>query len=92
MNDRNLGVRDIDYELLHHYVKIFEKKNNYNLFEYPKGIYRLLEGIEKQRKVLSSNKTASINLECLFEDYDLYENLKREDLEKLGSETINRFR
>ena len=55
-NDRNLGVRNIDQNLLQHYVESFDKKNKVDLFENPKSIYRLREAIEKQRKVLSGNE------------------------------------
>jgi molecular chaperone DnaK (HSP70) len=59
----------------------------------------MLDTIEKARIILSANQEASINIECLIEDYDLSRSLKRaefeeiiapniEDLAKLIEETI----
>ncbi len=78
-NDKNLGVRNLDYNLLKHFVSIFDKKNKIDLFENPKSINRLLENIEKGRKILSGNEMCNLNIECIYEDFDLYENMNRED-------------
>lgn len=47
--------------------------------ENPKSMFRLRQGVEKQRTILSSNKEAGLNLECIFEDYDYSNNLTREE-------------
>ena len=41
----------------------------------------MLDGIEKMRKLLSGNKEAEINLECLMDDMDFRKLMKRSDLE-----------
>lgn len=46
-----------------------------------KGKLRLLEAIEKARKVLSANSEAPINVEYLVEDEDFNTLIKREDFE-----------
>jgi len=51
-----------------------------------------LEAIEKQRKVLSANQEAGVNLEFLFEDFDLNQNLTREEFENLNAKVWDRFR
>lgn len=51
----------------------------------------MLEGIEKMRKILSSNSEASINLESLMEDEDLNKTFKRSDLEELIDPVISDF-
>ncbi len=83
-NDKNLGVRNLDYNLLTHFVQVFDKKNRVDLFENPKSINRLLENIEKGRKILSGNESCSLNIECIYEEYDLFENLSREDFQNLN--------
>lgn len=48
-----------------------------------KGKLRLLESIEKARKILSANSEAPINVEYLVEDEDFNTLIKRDDFEKL---------
>ena len=48
-----------------------------------KARLRMLDAIEKMRKVLSANNEASINIECLLEDEDMLYNLNRVDFEFL---------
>jgi len=50
---------------------------------YPKAKLRILDAIERMRKVLSANSEASINIECLLEDEDMNYTLKREEFENL---------
>lgn len=87
-NDMNLGVRDLDYNMMQHLVRVFDQKNKVDLFENPKSVFRLMESIEKGRKVLSGNELCTINVECIYEDYDLYENIKREDFLNLNMEVF----
>lgn len=48
-----------------------------------KAMIRLFEAIEKQRKVLSANSDAPVNVEYLMEDVDFNHTLKREEYEDL---------
>lgn len=66
------------------YIEDFKKKNKEDLRENPKCIFRLRQGVEKQRTILSSNKEAGLNLECLYDDIDYYNNLNREDFYSLN--------
>lgn len=43
----------------------------------------MLDGIEKMRKLLTSNKEADLNCESLMEDEDFHRTFKREELEEL---------
>ena len=71
--------------MLSHYQKIFEKSSGgVDFMENRKSIVKMLEVIEKQRKILSANSEFGINVECLQDDCDLEANLKREDLEKIA--------
>lgn len=52
---------------------------------------RLLDGIEKMRKLLSGNKEAEINCESLMEDEDFRKLFKREELETLMDPFMREF-
>ena len=90
-NHRNLGVRDFDRNTLQYYKDFFLKKYKVDLEENPKSVYRLLVGIEKQRKVLSGNNVGPISIECLFEDLDLFHNMNRDDYIKMNGVVIETF-
>jgi heat shock protein 4 len=52
---------------------------------------RILQAIEKQRKVLSANNVSSILLEYLFNDEDLDYTMTRDEYEILISPVLQRF-
>jgi molecular chaperone DnaK (HSP70) len=54
------------------------------VFESRKAVVKLMENIERQRKILSANSEYSMNLEYLMEENDLNYNIKREEFEKLA--------
>ena len=82
---RHLGCRDIDYNLYEFYKGVFEKSSGgLDLSENRKSTLKLMESIEKQRKVLSGNQESDMNLEYLMEDEDLHYTMKREQFEKLA--------
>lgn len=92
VHERNLGCRDIDYLLLEFYRGIFEKSSGgLDIFESRKAVVKLMENIEKQRKILSANSEHNMNLEYLMEENDLMYNLKREELEKLAEPVLKRI-
>lgn len=51
----------------------------------------MLDGIEKMRKLLSGNKEAEINLECLMDDTDFRKLMTRDELEKIIAPFLKRF-
>lgn len=80
-SDRNLGARQIDIQLFEIFAKEFDKKTGCDVRENTRARLRMLDGIEKMRKLLSGNKEAEINLECLMDDMDFRKLMKRSDLE-----------
>lgn len=76
--DKNLGVKNLDQNMIDFYVNEFQKKHKEDLHDNPKSIFRLRQGVEKQRTILSSNQEAALSIECLFEDTDFFFNLTRE--------------
>ena len=82
---RHIGCRDIDYHLLEFYRGVFEKTSGgCDITESKKAVVKIMENIEKQRKILTGNKEHELNLEYLMEDNDLHYNMKREQFEQIS--------
>lgn len=76
-NARNTGCRNIDMKLFEHYAKIFQEKQGLDLKENKKACLKLLEVIQRQRKILSGIHESDISIECLMEDEDINEPISR---------------
>ncbi len=74
-SDRNVGARNIDNLLVDLLGADFAKKVGSDPRKNVRARLRMLDVIEKQRKILSSNKEATIHLESLLEDEDLHKNI-----------------
>lgn len=76
-------------------TKYFSEKFNsqygINPLNHPKAKLRILDAIERMRKVLSANMESSINIECLLEDEDMNYTLKREEFENLIKDSIHQI-
>lgn len=81
-SDRNIGARNIDNLLVDKFGGEFAKKYGCDPRGNIRARLRMLDGIEKQRKVLSANPETSLSIECLLEDEDLHRNMKRSELEE----------
>lgn len=73
----------MDWITLEFYNKMFNDKYGLSFINNQKARLRILDFIEKQRKVLSGNQEAGINVECLYEDEDLNHTLNREEYYKM---------
>jgi len=89
---RNLGARNLDYVLFDVLANEFDKKYGCDPRENPRARLRLLDGIEKARKLLTSNKEADVICEALMEDNDLRKHLSREEFETMCAPFIDQFR
>ncbi len=92
VHERNLGVRDIDWKLLEFYGKICADQFDSNPIKKEKARLRMIDAIEKQRKILSANSEAAINVDYIVEDNDLAYTLTREKLEELAGPVVERFK
>lgn len=90
-SDRNLGARNMDALLVDHLGADFAKKVGSDPRKNVRCRLRMLDVIEKQRKILSGNKVATVHLESLLEDEDLHKNLERSEFEALIAPMIERF-
>jgi len=80
---RNVGCRNIDFSLLEYFSGKFKAQYGCDPMKNQKAKLRMLDAIEKMRKMLSANSESSINIECLMEDEDMFYNVKRSELEEL---------
>jgi len=90
-SDRNLGARDFDWAILQTIGGDFAKKVGADPRKNVRCIIRMLESIEKARKIISSTSDSNINIDYLLEEEDLNFNLKREEFEKMVEPLTSRF-
>lgn len=90
-SNRNIGARQIDYLLFDIFGKEFQKKYGCEPRQNVRCKLRLMDNIEKLRKLLSGNKEADINVDSLMEDQDFSKHVLRSDLEALMQTFIQNF-
>lgn len=90
-SNRNLGARQIDYLLFEIFAAEFAKKYGCDPRESPRARLRMLDAIEKMRKLLTANKEAEINCESLMEDQDFRKLFQRTELESLMDPFMRQF-
>ena len=91
-SNKNLGARQIDLYLTELFGGKFEKKYGCDPRTNKRARLRLLDSIEKMRKLLTGNKEADISCESLLEDEDLKEHFTREEFEELIAPFVKDFR
>ena len=92
IHERNLGARDFDWCVMEFLAKKFNEQHGLSFMKNDKAKLRLLDAIEKQRKVLSANSDANISVEYLVEDEDLNFHITRAEFEKIIAPELQRFR
>jgi heat shock protein 4 len=90
-SDRNLGARDLDYQVMEKLGEEFKTKYGSDPRKSDRSRIRMLEAIEKARCMLSAVPDAVINIEYLVEDQDLNRLLKREEFQNLCDPITRRF-
>lgn len=78
--------------MLEFYAKICIDQFDSNPIKKEKSRLRLIDAIEKQRKILSANSEAAINVDYIAEDNDLSYVLTREKLEEIAVPIANRVK
>lgn len=78
--------------MLEYYIKVVEKDTGINVMNKEKARLRMLDALEKQRKVLSANSEAVISVENIAEDYELNHHLKRDEYENIIKDLLDKFR
>ena len=90
-SDRNLGARIMDDILVDVLGGEFAKKYGVDPRKNFRCRLRMLDAIEKQRKILSANLEATVHLESLLEDEDLHRNIKRPEFEEMIAPLVEKF-
>ena len=90
-SDRNLGARDFDWEIMQVIGGKFAEKYGADPRKNVRCQIRMLEAIEKARKIISSGPDSNINIDYLLEEEDLNHNLTREDFEKMIDPFLRRY-
>ena len=90
-SNRNLGARNIDYLLFEKFSAEFAKKYGCDPRNDKRCRLRMLDAIEKMRKLLTANKEAEINCESLMEDNDFRKIFTRKELESLMNPLMEEF-
>ena len=91
ISDRNLGGRDFDLAVMEKLGGEFEQKHGCDPREGPRTRLRMMESIEKARKILSADKEAGINIDFLMEEEDMNRALKRDEFEEIIAPIMTRF-
>lgn len=89
--DKDFGGRNFDEALTQHFIKEFDAKYKMDIKSSPKAIFRLRQGCEKVKKILSSNAITVLSVECLLDDKDVQSNVTRELFEELAKPLLNRL-
>lgn len=76
---RFMGSKNMDHLLAEHYDELMKtgRGTQESVFSAHKAKIKLLDQVEKQRKMLSANDESHISVEALFEDYDFSHDMKR---------------
>lgn len=91
-SDWNIGARNFDYSMMNVFADEFAEKYGCDPRESPKARLRMLDTIEKARKILSANSEASVSVECLMEDEDLYRVIKWDEFIELISNDLEQLK
>ena len=78
-DDRNLGARNFDTLLMERLSDEFEAKYGCCPKDAPRVRMRLLDAVEKARKMLSGIQDTDVSIECLMEDEDMNRHLTRDE-------------
>jgi molecular chaperone DnaK (HSP70) len=89
--NRNLGCRDIDKKIVEYLACKFENGKGLKIGESKRAGLKLVEAVEKQRKVLSGIMETEVHVESLMEDEDLSEVLTRDMMQEIAKEVFEQI-
>jgi len=84
--DTHLGGEDFDERMMQHIVAEFKKKYKKDLMQSDRALRRLRTACERAKRTLSSQTTASIEIDSLFEGIDFSTTLTRARFEDLNAD------
>lgn len=84
--DTHLGGEDFDSRMVTHFVDEFKRKSKLDIRGNPRAVRRLRTACEKAKRTLSSNASANIEIDALFDGQDFYTSITRARFEELCSD------
>ena len=82
--DTHLGGEDFDQRLMAHFAKVFQRKTKLDVTGDKRAMQRLRRACENLKRTLSTQTSATIELEALKDGVDLRESLSRARFEELN--------
>jgi heat shock 70kDa protein 4 len=90
-SNRNCGARNIDFLLFDILASEFGQKHGVNPKNVTRSRLRMLDAIEKMRKILTLNKEADLQIDSLLDEIDFHRHFTRDQFEKLVAPVIQEF-
>lgn len=81
----------MDYLIMEKLGGEFESKFGCDPRTSPRCVMRIMEAVEKARKILSADKQSNINVDYLLEEEDLIRALDRDEFEQIIDPITRRF-
>ena len=88
--DTHLGGEDFDNRLVAHMTEIFKKKHKLDLTTSSRSIRRLRSACERAKRTLSSNTSATVEVDALFEGVDFSQTISRAKFESLCADLFDK--
>jgi len=88
--DTHLGGEDFDQRLMAHFSKVFERKTKLDISSDKRALSRLRRACENLKRSLSTQTSATIELEALKDGVDLRETLSRARFEELNMDLFRK--
>eukprot|EP00320_Phaeocystis_rex_P009020 CAMPEP_0119071214 /NCGR_PEP_ID=MMETSP1178-20130426/48514_1 /TAXON_ID=33656 /ORGANISM="unid sp, Strain CCMP2000" /LENGTH=702 /DNA_ID=CAMNT_0007053121 /DNA_START=8 /DNA_END=2116 /DNA_ORIENTATION=- len=88
--DTHLGGEDFDQNLMGHFAKVFERKTKLDIRDDKRAMQRLRRACENVKRALSTQTSATIELEALKDGVDLRESISRARFEELNMDLFRK--
>nr|AAB58248.1 endoplasmic reticulum HSP70 homolog [Pneumocystis carinii] len=82
--DTHLGGEDFDHQVMAHFKTLFHQKHGVRLDSDPKALGKLKREVEKAKRTLSSQMSARVEIESLYQGIDFSETLTRAKFEEIN--------
>ena len=88
--DTHLGGEDFDQRLMNHFAKVFERKAKLDISGDKRALQRLRRACEGCKRALSTQTSATVELEALKDGVDLRETISRARFEELCADLFKK--
>jgi len=88
--DTHLGGEDFDQRLMAHFAKVFQRKSKLDISTDKRAMQRLRAACENVKRTLSTQTSATVELEALKDGVDLRETISRARFEELNNDLFRK--